>query len=260
MRKLENSELDRKSVTDFKLANKTPIVIILDDIRSKSNLLIKLIPHLNKSQLKKVQKYVLKTELNDLEPIVLIKLTQRIPSLLSLAIERVTSYSYSMPIWYIELAKISSNFLPDAIKICSKNNGLPQNYRLLQLVTYFPELLSQIMEGYPVMQWENLEVSSLKMLADSLLPELLLDAFNTIKKINGMQKKAEALSAYVYRLSPLSMTYQDWQEILSILSALKRPNFLLVLPDLIPFIQYFGDNDTLSKVVQEMQEIYGQWN
>jgi hypothetical protein len=56
------------------------------------------------------------------------------------------------------------------------------------------------------------------------------------------------------------MTYQDWQEILSILSALKRPNFLLVLPDLIPFIQYFGDNDTLSKVVQEMQEIYGQWN
>jgi tRNA G18 (ribose-2'-O)-methylase SpoU len=38
MRKLENSELDRKSVTDFKLANKTPIVIILDDIRSLHNI------------------------------------------------------------------------------------------------------------------------------------------------------------------------------------------------------------------------------
>jgi hypothetical protein len=98
------------------------------------------------------------------------------------------------------------------------------------------------------------------MLADSLLPELLLDAFNTIKQMNGMQEKAEALSAYVYRLSPSSMTYQDWQEILSILSALKRPNFLLALPDLIPFIQYFGDNDTPSKVVQAMQEVYGQWN
>jgi hypothetical protein len=235
-------------------------VLILDDIRSKSNLLIELIPHLNKSQLKKVEKYVLKTELNDLEPIVLIKLAQRIPSLLSLAIERVNSYSYSVPIWYIELAKISSNFLPDAIKICSKSYDLLQNCRLLQLVTYFPELLSQIMEEYPVMQWENLEVSSLKMLADSLLPELLLDAFNTIKQMNGMQEKAEALSAYVYRLSPSSMTYQDWQEILSILSALKRPNFLLALPDLIPFIQYFGDNDTPSKVVQAMQEVYGQWN
>jgi tRNA G18 (ribose-2'-O)-methylase SpoU len=38
MRKLENSELDRKSVTDFKLADKTPIVIILDDIRSLHNI------------------------------------------------------------------------------------------------------------------------------------------------------------------------------------------------------------------------------
>lgn len=38
MRKLENSELDRKSVTDFKLADKTPIIIILDDIRSLHNI------------------------------------------------------------------------------------------------------------------------------------------------------------------------------------------------------------------------------
>jgi len=38
MRKLENSELDRKSVSDFKLADKTPISIILDDIRSLHNI------------------------------------------------------------------------------------------------------------------------------------------------------------------------------------------------------------------------------
>ncbi|MFM7018979.1 RNA methyltransferase [Flavobacterium sp.] len=38
MRKLENSELDRKTVTDFKLADKTPIIIILDDIRSLHNI------------------------------------------------------------------------------------------------------------------------------------------------------------------------------------------------------------------------------
>lgn len=235
-------------------------ILILDDTKSKSNLLIDLIPHLNKSQLKKIEKYVLKTELNELEPIVLIKLAQRIPSLLSLAIERVNSYSYSVPIWYIELAKISSDFLPEAIKICSKNYDFPQNHRLLQLVTYFPELLSKIMEEYPVIQWKNLEASSLKMLADSLLLELLPDAFNTIKKLNNAQEKAEVLSAYLHRLSPLSMTYQDWQEILSILSALNRPNFLLALSDLIPFIQHFGDNDTPSKVVQAMQEVYEQWN
>jgi hypothetical protein len=89
---------------------------------------------------------------------------------------------------------------------------------------------------------------------------LLPDAFNTIKKLNNAQEKAEVLSAYLHRLSPLSMTYQDWQEILSILSALNRPNFLLALSDLIPFIQHFGDNDTPSKVVQAMQEVYEQWN
>lgn len=38
MRKLENSELDRKSVTDFKAAEKTPIIVILDDIRSLNNI------------------------------------------------------------------------------------------------------------------------------------------------------------------------------------------------------------------------------
>lgn len=38
MRKLENSELDRKSVTDFKQAEKTPLIIVLDDIRSLHNI------------------------------------------------------------------------------------------------------------------------------------------------------------------------------------------------------------------------------
>ena len=38
MRKLENSELDRKSVSDFKEASKTPLIIILDDIRSLNNI------------------------------------------------------------------------------------------------------------------------------------------------------------------------------------------------------------------------------
>ena len=38
MRKLENRELERKSVSGFKEATKTPIIIILDDIRSLHNI------------------------------------------------------------------------------------------------------------------------------------------------------------------------------------------------------------------------------
>jgi tRNA G18 (ribose-2'-O)-methylase SpoU len=38
MRKLENKELERKSIADFKEADKTPIIIILDDIRSFHNI------------------------------------------------------------------------------------------------------------------------------------------------------------------------------------------------------------------------------
>lgn len=38
MRKLENSELNRKTIEDFKKAEKTPIIIILDDIRSLHNI------------------------------------------------------------------------------------------------------------------------------------------------------------------------------------------------------------------------------
>ena len=38
MRKLENKELERKTVDDFKQAEKTPIIIILNDIRSLHNI------------------------------------------------------------------------------------------------------------------------------------------------------------------------------------------------------------------------------
>ena len=38
MRKLENSELDRKTVADFRSADKTPLIIVLDDIRSLNNI------------------------------------------------------------------------------------------------------------------------------------------------------------------------------------------------------------------------------
>lgn len=38
MRKLENSELDRKTIDDFKQSEKTPIIIVLDDIRSLHNI------------------------------------------------------------------------------------------------------------------------------------------------------------------------------------------------------------------------------
>jgi len=38
MRKLANSELERKSIEDFKEAKKTPLIVILDDIRSLHNI------------------------------------------------------------------------------------------------------------------------------------------------------------------------------------------------------------------------------
>jgi tRNA G18 (ribose-2'-O)-methylase SpoU len=38
MRKLDNDELGRKSIEDFKQAEKTPLIIILDDIRSLHNI------------------------------------------------------------------------------------------------------------------------------------------------------------------------------------------------------------------------------
>jgi len=37
LRKLKNSELNRKSVTEFKEATKTPLIVILDNIRSSNN-------------------------------------------------------------------------------------------------------------------------------------------------------------------------------------------------------------------------------
>lgn len=37
-RKLKNSELDRKSIEEFKEASKTPIIVILDNVRSLNNI------------------------------------------------------------------------------------------------------------------------------------------------------------------------------------------------------------------------------
>jgi 23S rRNA (guanosine2251-2'-O)-methyltransferase len=38
MRKLRNHELGRKSIDDYKLANKTPFLIVLDNVRSLNNI------------------------------------------------------------------------------------------------------------------------------------------------------------------------------------------------------------------------------
>ena len=38
MRKLENSELDRKSIEAFKQSEKTPLILVIDDIRSLHNI------------------------------------------------------------------------------------------------------------------------------------------------------------------------------------------------------------------------------
>ena len=38
MRKLANSELDRKNIDEFKKSEKTPLIIVLDDIRSLHNI------------------------------------------------------------------------------------------------------------------------------------------------------------------------------------------------------------------------------
>ena len=38
MRKLANAELERKNIDEFKAADKTPVIIILDDIRSLHNI------------------------------------------------------------------------------------------------------------------------------------------------------------------------------------------------------------------------------
>mgnify|MGYP006140475657 CR=1 FL=1 len=38
MRKLANSELERKNINEFKQAEKTPLIIVLDDIRSLHNI------------------------------------------------------------------------------------------------------------------------------------------------------------------------------------------------------------------------------
>ena len=37
MRKLKNNELERISVADFKSAKKTPIIVVLDNVRSAMN-------------------------------------------------------------------------------------------------------------------------------------------------------------------------------------------------------------------------------
>ena len=37
MRKLLNAELERKSVEEFKMSSKTPVIIVLDNVRSLNN-------------------------------------------------------------------------------------------------------------------------------------------------------------------------------------------------------------------------------
>uniref|UniRef100_A0A1D9GBR5 Uncharacterized protein n=1 Tax=Moorena producens (strain JHB) TaxID=1454205 RepID=A0A1D9GBR5_MOOP1 len=63
----------------------------------------------------------------------------------------------------------------------------------------------------------------------------------------------------IENLTPSSVDFPLWQEILDSLASLTRPNFLEALPQLAPLITKFGGVEALGETMAAVEDVSGWW-
>ncbi|MBD2328806.1 NB-ARC domain-containing protein [Alkalinema sp. FACHB-956] len=162
--------------------------------------------------------------------------------------------------WLVELAKFLPDLCLETLEKCAEPSEiLSQSDTLIIYMTAFPDSLPYVMEKFPQVRWDKLNMFNLIALAKSLKAEFLPDAITAIKKLSNPQERADAYSNYLSRLSWQSMSYEEWKDILKILSSSERASFLKALPDLTPGIKTFGGEHVVEDVILTLREVYSQW-
>ena len=91
------------------------------------------------------------------------------------------------------------------------------------------------------------------------LPDVLHQALDCARGIGSESSRAYALQKLIKTLTPSSVDFPFWEQILDGLASLTRPNFLKALPQLAPLIIKFGGIEALRETVAAVEDVSRWW-
>ncbi|NEQ66500.1 MAG: hypothetical protein F6K21_13530 [Symploca sp. SIO2D2] len=152
------------------------------------------------------------------------------------------------------------SLLPEALEVARAiGDGRYRAKALRGLAPHFPEVLPEALDAAIAIRHTPSRVEALVGLAPYLPQSLLSEALDAARAIGNEYHRTIALERLVENLTPSSVDYPLWQQILHTLASLTRPNFLEALPHLAPVIIKFGGVEALRETVKAVKDVSRWW-
>ncbi|NEQ10400.1 MAG: hypothetical protein F6K37_32060 [Moorea sp. SIO4E2] len=141
--------------------------------------------------------------------------------------------------------------------------GIDHEYhRVLALVALAPhlpeELLPQALDCARGIDHEYDRAKALVALAPHFR-DMLPEALDCARGLDHEYSRPDALQNLIKTLTPSSVDFPLWQQILDGLASLTRPHFLEALPELAPLIIKFGGIEALRETVAAVDDVSRWW-
>ncbi|NER87419.1 MAG: hypothetical protein F6K64_10490 [Moorea sp. SIO3A2] len=136
-----------------------------------------------------------------------------------------------------------------------------ENYRaraLVALAPHFPDVLPEALDCARGLDHESDRARALVALAPHF-PDVLPQALACARGISYQLFRTYALKDLIKTLTPSSVDFDLWQQILDALASLIRPHFLEALPELAPLIIKFGGIEALGETVAAVDDVSRWW-
>ncbi|NEP64924.1 MAG: hypothetical protein F6K02_05570 [Moorea sp. SIO3A5] len=131
-------------------------------------------------------------------------------------------------------------------------------FALTALAPHFPDVLPQALDCARGISDKSDRALALVALAPHL-PNVLPEALDCARGIGDEKNRAHALQDLIKTLTPSSVDFPFWQQIIDSLASLTRPNFLKALPELAPLIIKFGGIEALRETVAAVDDVSRWW-
>ncbi|WP_353814121.1 NB-ARC domain-containing protein [Moorena sp. SIO3A2] len=192
----------------------------------------------------------------------LVALAPQLPDVLSEALDcaRGIRDKYFRARALVALAPHLPDVLPQALD-CARGikSEKERAHALVALAPHLPDvLLPKALDCARGISDEKDRADALVALAPHL-PDLLPEALDCARAIGSESNRASALQGLIKRLTPSSVDFPFWQQILDGLASLTRPNFLKALPELAPLIIKFGGIEALIETVAAVDDVSRWW-
>ena len=157
------------------------------------------------------------------------------------------------------LAQIDPNYIPTASEMMQKLHAPDRASVLCKLAQFNSDYFAEALTATMMSQDEYGCASALHDLAVSLPIFLVPQALDIINRMNQVLAQAQALSAYLPRISLTTLSSNDWKSHLHLLAHRTRADLMQDLATLHPAIVHLGGKEAVRGMVDAMREVCSQW-